>query len=214
VKIPSKISARAGGSATIPASMWNELIDYLRSTRISPSVGVRPIVTSQGTVLVAPKQRASSGVASKIRPWDIINLTGIGDPDENGKYSNYEGNVWPGLVGRIMPSNVFSSGELTKFNVPSTLTKWKAKCRTDGVQITSVEILVDASDPPATTLIPSALPTETQFVFGVTYEGAVYRTLGEGNPSVTLNQAVTTDKTNSPPPGVPGVDRWYQIIIS
>jgi hypothetical protein len=135
------------------------------------------------------------------RPFDIIEFDG-----EKGK-------VWPGTVAGIMPSNLFSGGKLAEFNAGSGLMKWKCKCLTDGKQITSVQIVVDASDPPAQTLVPSALPAEAWFLFGLTFEGTVYRTLGPGNPSVTLNQAIVTDKTSAPPPGVPGVDRWYRIYI-
>lgn len=145
------------------------------------------------------------------RPWEIIDFIGVGDPDENGKFSNYEGNVWPGTATGMLPSNLFAGGKLATFAVPAALTKWKAKCLTDGTQITSVEIVVDASDPPAQALVPSALPAEAWFVFGVTFDGAVYRTLGPGNPFITLDRAIITDKTSTPVPGIPGVDRWYQI---
>ncbi len=133
------------------------------------------------------------------KPFDIIEFDG------------QKGKVWPGTVAGIMPSNLFSGGTLTEFNVGTGLMKWKCKCLTDGKQITSVQIVVDASDPPAQNLVPSALPAEAWLLFGLTFEGAIYRTLGPGNPYVILNQAVVTDKADPPPPGIPGVDRWYRI---
>jgi hypothetical protein len=147
-------------------------------------------------------------------PWEIIDLIGQGEPDQNGNFSNYEGNVWPGTAAGILPSNLFAGGKLATFTVPAALTKWKAKCLTDGKQITSVEIVVDATDPPQQTLVPSALPAEAWFIFGLTLDGTAYRTIGPNNPSVTLNQAIVTDKTDSPPPGVPGIDRWYNVLFS
>ena len=138
----------------------------------------------------------------EILPWGIT-LTSDG--------SGYKGTVWPGTVAGILPSNVFSNGVLAEFSVGASLMKWKAKCLTDGKQITSVEIIVEASNPPAQNLVPSALPAEAWFLFGLTFEGTTYRTIGQGNPIVTLNQAIITDKTQAPPPGVPGVDRWYRI---
>ena len=140
----------------------------------------------------------------EILPWGIT-LTSDG--------SGYKGTVWPGTVAGILPSNVFSNGVLAEFSVGASLMKWKVKCLTDGKQITSVQIVVDASDPPAQVLVPSALPAEATLVFGVTFEGAAYRTIGPGNPGVVFNQAVVTDKTSSPPLGIPGVDRWYNIIF-
>jgi len=137
-------------------------------------------------------------------PWGIT-LTSDG--------SGYKGTVWPGTVAGILPSNLFSNGVLAEFSVGASLMKWKAKCLTNGKQITSVQIVVDATDPPAQVLVPSALPAEACFVFGVTFEGKAYRTLGPNNPNVTFNQAIITDKTSPPPLGIPGVDRWYNIIF-
>jgi hypothetical protein len=134
-------------------------------------------------------------------PFDIIEFDG------------QKGKVWPGTVAGIMPSNLFSGGKLREFDAGSGFAIWKIQCFTDGKQITRAEIVVDSSQPPAQILVPSALPAEAWFVFGLTIQGAVYRTLGPGNPGVTLNQAVVTDKPAAPPPGVPGVDRWYRILI-
>jgi len=137
-------------------------------------------------------------------PWGIT-LT----PDG----TSYKGTVWPGTVAGILPSNLFSNGVLAEFSVGASLMKWKAKCLTNGKQITSVQIVVDATDPPAQVLVPSALPAEAWFVFGLTFEGSSYRTLGPNNPTVLYSQVIITDKTTAPPPGIPGVDRWYQIIF-
>jgi hypothetical protein len=210
--LPPKVSTRGGGTVGITAATWNQLIDYLKSTRVVPNIHVRPLVTSQGTILTTTAKRAK--FPSTPLPWEIVGIVGKGEPDTNGKYSNYEASVWSGTVAGILPSNVFEDGLLKKFTFSSTLQKWKAKCLTDGKKITSVEIVVDDKDPPAQTLVASALPAEAWFVFGVTFEGASYRTIGPTNPSVTLNQAVVTDKTTAPPPGVPGVDRWYSVIFS
>ena len=207
--LPPKVSTRGGGAVGITAATWNQLIDYLKSTRVVPNIHVRPLVTSQGTILTTTAAKAAR--ISTPQPWDIVGLVGTGEPDSEGKYSNYEASVWAGTAAGLLPSNVFDGGKLKVFTVPSSLQKWKAKCLTDGKQITSVEIIVDTSDPPAQDLVPSALPAVAWFLFGLTFEGATYRTIGQGNPSVTLNQAIVTDKTTAPPPGVPGVDRWYRI---
>jgi len=142
----------------------------------------------------------------EILPWGIT-LTPVTD-------TSFTGTVWPGTVAGILPSNLFSGGVLAKFSVGASLMKWKAKCLTNGKQITSVQIVVDASDPPVQTLVPSALPAEAWFVFGVTFEGVAYRTLGPSNPIVSVTQKITTDKTTTPLAGVPGVDRWYQVLFA
>jgi hypothetical protein len=198
----------------LSAADLNTAMDALKRNRILPGVGIKLTETLNGTVVsLKPTRGAGGGGSTERRPWDIINLRGEGEPDEDGKFSNYKAEVWPGTVAGLMPSNLFSGGKLASFTVGADLMKWKAKCLTDGKQITSVQIVVDASDPPAQTLVPSGLPAEAWFLFGLTFEGAFYRPLGPGNPSVQLNQAVVTDKTSAPPPGVPGVDRWYRILF-
>lgn len=199
----------------LSAADLNSLVDVLKRARVLPGVGIKLTETLNGTVIsLKPTRGAGGGTTTERRPWDIINLRGDGEPDEEGKFSSYKAEVWPGTAAGLMPSNLFADGKLATFTVPAALQKWKCKCLTDGKQITSVQIVVDASDPPTQTLVPSALPAEAWFVFGLTFEGTAYRTLGNGNPSITLNQAIVTDKTSSPPPGIPGVDRWYQIIFS
>jgi hypothetical protein len=197
----------------LSAADLNLAMDAIKRGRILPGVGIKLTETLNGTVVSLKPTRGGSGTPTERRPWDIINLAGEGEPDEDGKFSNYKAEVWPGTVAGLMPSNLFSGGKLATFTVEADLMKWKAKCLTDGKQITSVQIVIDSEDPPAQTLVPSGLPAEAWFLFGLTFEGAVYRTLGPGNPSVTLNQAIVTDKTSAPPPGVPGVDRWYRILF-
>jgi len=200
--------------APLSASDLNVAMDALKRARVLPGVGIKLTETLNGTVVSLKPTRGGGGASTtERRPWDIINFFGVGEPDTDGKYSNYSGEVWPGTAAGILPSNLFADGKLATFTVPAALTKWKAKCLTDGKQITSVEIIVDATDPPQQTLVPSALPAEAWFIFGLTLEGGVYRTLGPSNPIITLNQAVITDKPQSPPPGVPGVDRWYRVNI-
>ncbi len=195
------------------ASDLNALVDALKRARVLPGVGIKLTETLNGTVVSLKPTRSGGAAASEKRPWDIINMRGEGEPDDEGKYNSYKAEVWPGTVAGLLPSNLFADGELASFTVPATLQKWKAKCLTDGKQITSVQIVIDASDPPVQRIVPSALPAEAWVLFGLTFEGIVYRTLGPGNPSVTFNQAVVIDKTEAPLPGVPGVDRWYQILF-
>jgi hypothetical protein len=201
--------------SALSAADLNSTISALKRNRILPGVGIKLTETLNGTVIsLKPGRFGGSGTGTERRPWDIINLRGDGEPDEDGKFSSYKGEVWPGLVSGLMPTNVFADGKLATFPVGADLQKWKCKCLTDGRTITSAEIVVDAADPPPQLLVPSALPAEAWFVFALTFEGVAYRTLGPGNPVVSLSQAVVTDKEQSPPPGIPGVDRWYRVLFS
>ena len=208
MKLPPKLGS---AQALVTKEIWNDLIDYIRSLQIVPSVNIMPRVTSQGTYLVASKSQAAGVTSRTFQPWDILDLTGIGEPDDDGIFPNYEASIMVGTAAGLLPANIFEGGGLKLFTVPSSLQKWKAKCLTNGKQITSVEVVVDANDPPEQILVPTGLPSEAWFIFGLTLEGVAYRTIGQGNPIVSMDKAIVTDKTQAPPPGVPGVDRWYSI---
>jgi hypothetical protein len=128
-------------------------------------------------------------------PWDVYL--------NNGEYK-----VWPGTIAGILPNNILDS-----FSVSASLTYWICTCYTDGKQITSATISTSTTYPDTQTLVPSSLPYSAAFIFAITQDGLSYRTIGIGNPNVVYNQAIVTDKTESPPFGVPGVDRWYNIIF-
>ena len=197
------------------ASDLNNLVDSLRRTRILPGVGIKLTETINGTVVsLKPSRSFGGGSSTEPRPWDIINLRGVGQPDAQGKFSTYKAEIWPGTVAGILPDNIFSGSEPATFTFPSAMQKWKVKITSDGKQPTGATIIVSASDPAPQTLAPSALPPEAEFVFAITVDGAAFRTIGNGNPLLGWNQVVVTDKTSSPPPGVPGVDRWYRFNFS
>jgi hypothetical protein len=173
----------------------------LRAREIQPGVGYS-YTSSSGGVSLSIKGGGGSA-AKPVQPFDIQLSS---DPDTpNG----YTATIVPGLVAGIMPSNIF-----TEFTVTATLTYFICKLSTDGTKVTAAEILTASSPPPLPTLIPSALPSEVQFVFGLTKEGKAFRTIGAGNPVVSSALAIQTDKTTAPPPGIPGVDRWYNLIVS
>jgi hypothetical protein len=136
------------------------------------------------------------------RPWDVT-LSASTSP------GTYDGSIEPGTVAGIIPDNIWDS-----FSVNETFTYWICTLATDGKQVTSATISTDTSPPDPSTLIPSALPASVKFVFALSKEGYVWRTIGSGNPLVTSWMVIETDKTETPPPGIPGVDRWYNLAIS
>ena len=201
----------------LKAADLNLLSDAVARARVLPGVGIKLTETVNGTVISLKPTRSgggSSAPATENRPWDIINMRGVGSPDQNGGFSSYQAEVWPGTVAGIIPINLFSAGKLRTFECPAALHRWIARCETNGRQITKVTIEIDDQDPPVQNLVPSALPAEASFVFGLSVNGIVYRTIGPNNPRISINQAVVTDKATSPPPGIPGVDRWYNLIFA
>lgn len=154
-------------------------------------------------------KKGTPGEATK-SPWEV-SLAGVGTPNPTtGEYSSYKGTVWPGTVAGILPSNIFSDGKLAEFSVGAFLMKWKCECTTNGRQITSCQIVVDQTDPPAQTLVASLLPEKASFVFAVTNGGNVWQIRNQ-NVTANTDLSLITDKTSPPQPGIPGVDRWYEI---
>lgn len=175
MRLPSKISARGGSSATVPAAMWNELIDYLRSTRISPSVGVRPIVTSQGTVLIAPRQKISGGASTVMHPWKIHNMTGVGQPDDKGNYNSYEFQVWPGTINGLIPTNLFDGNELRKFTSNQSLQNVMLKCTSNGKELNACTIEVMASPPTPDSAVLYGVPSNLNILLGAIYKDIAFQ---------------------------------------
>lgn len=184
-----------------PAS-WDRFASWLdaelRAREIQPGVGYSYTASRGGFSLSINGGGGSSRPA--LQPFDI---------QLSSATSGYKATIVPGLVAGIIPSNIFA-----EFTVTDALTYFICKLSTDGTKITAAEILTGSTPPPLPTLIPSALPSEVQFVFGLTKDGKAFRTIGNGNPVVSSSLVIQTDKTTAPPPGIPGVDRWYNLIVS
>ena len=198
--------------APLSASDLNILGDAVRRARVLPGVGIKLTETLNGTIVSLKPSRGAGSEATQIRPWDVINITGVGQPNQDGSFSSYKANVQPGTINGILPNNLLTSGGLTDFTFSGSLQKWKGRCYTDGKTITQCDIIIDQNDAQIQTLAPNGLPAQAEFVFAITKNGVAYRTLGDGNPSAST-QFISTDKTSSPPPGVPGVDRWYYFFF-
>lgn len=186
------------------AALWRgENIMTTPSIRKDSSMGMLRLT---GASEAAP----STAAAADNKPWDIINIAGTGARNPTtGAYSSYKAKVNVGTVTGLLPSNI-----MEEFTFAATLIKWKCRMATDGRKITGSTLVVDAEDATPPTLIANALPASVDFIFGLTLNGVPYRTLGAGNPVVTYNAQIITDKTSTPPVGTSGVDRWYNILVS
>jgi hypothetical protein len=195
MKIPSKIAVRGGQSATVPATMWNELIDYLRSTRISPSVGVRPIVTSQGTVLVAPKYRSGKS-ATILHPFKIATF---GVSGNDGQITGYKATVTPGTINLTLADNHFDADKLREFSYSKDTTSYvylKCSITAEG-SITSCQIETSNSVRQPEQSAKAAPPTTINALIGVVYNDAVYQAVTT-NLTAKLQTTSIADKNAGP----------------
>jgi hypothetical protein len=144
--LPPKVSTRGGGTVGITAATWNQLIDYLKSTRVVPNIHVRPLVTSQGTILATTIKTPKFSASPK--PWQIIELMGEGEPDAQGKYSNYSFRVYPGTINNILPANTFDGDGLVKFTISANGMKYLfLDVATDGTKVTTATLKVESTLP-------------------------------------------------------------------
>lgn len=197
--------------APLKAADLNLLSDAVARCRVLPGVGIKLTETVNGTVVSLKPTRISGKSEQEPRPWDIINITGIGEPNNDGIYDSYTAQVNWGTLNGILPTNMVTSGELTVFNFSKNTVYWKCRCQTDGKRITTATIVAEATNASAQMLVPNAIPAQAEFVFAITKNGNPYRTIGDGNPRYDVQRNFIVNHTSSPPPGVPGYDRYFEI---
>jgi hypothetical protein len=192
----------------VTADKLNAMCEEIRQAQICPSSTIMVGRTPGGTTLEV--RRSSGGIAAAVepKPWDILDLTGVGEPTD-GIFSSYTATVQPGLINGITANNMMDD-----FSVDPTLTYWTADCTTDGKAITYVEISTSTTAPDPQSAGMNVLPTNFSVLFGITFNGISYRTIGTGNPTATSSLVLMTDKVSPPPPGMPTQDGWYIWAIA
>jgi hypothetical protein len=167
--LPPKLSTRGGGSVGVSAEIWNQLIDYLKSTRIIANTSVRPTVTSQGTILTAITDSVAR--TASFAPWTIF-LSPVGTPDAQGKYSNYEATVYPGLIGGIIPTKMYDTFTVSGTGSHYLLLdfKYNATDRT----VDSAELKFETSAPKPIKAVKNSVPTDGKLLVGVVVDGKAY----------------------------------------
>jgi len=201
--LPPKLSTRGGGSVGVSAEIWNQLIDYLKSTRVLPNIHIRPLVTSQGTILATIDR--SSKIPAPPDPWDIIGLVGVGTPNAQGKFSSWKAKVAPGLLCGILPSNWDSEFTFSGTSLAYAV----AKIQTDGTAINSVEINISATAPANQKPEKWKLPASVDYLFALINEGEVKRVIGAGHITIGPKIWVTVPKNEAVGPGELPYDRYY-----
>lgn len=108
-------------------------------------------------------------------PWKIVNITGVGEPNQNGDYSSYEFSVWPGTINGLIPSNLFNGGELRKFNSDSTLKNVLLKCTSNGRELNACTIEVSSSLPTPDAAVKYGVPSNLNIVLGAVVKASAFQ---------------------------------------
>lgn len=191
--------------APLSASDLNVAMDAIKRARVLPGVGIKLTETLNGTVVSLKPPRAAGGSSVESGPWDIINLAGEGEPDEDGKFSNYKAKVWPGLLCGILPSNWDA-----EFSFSGTgLVYAVAKIQTDGTAINSVEIKISGTAPTNQTPEKWKLPASVDYLFALINKGEVKRVIGAGDITIGPKIWITIPKDQAVGPGELPYERYY-----
>lgn len=173
MKLPQKLSS---AQAYVTKEIWNDLIDYIRSLQIVPSVNIMPRVTSQGTYLVGYPNKSKSSSSDNCS--FSIKATGKGDPDPTtGLYNTYSAQVMAGSINSVLPTNWWDSGAkaLTKFDYgKDSLQYVYLDVKADSTGILSCEIKVNATLPAAQKGVKGAPPTQFNVTLGILFNDSVY----------------------------------------
>ena len=160
----------------LTASDLNTMVDTLKRARVLPGVGIKLTETLNGTVVSLKPVRSGGGATTTERhPWEIINLVGVGEPNQQGDYPSYEFSVWPGVINGIMPPNLFDGGELAKFTASAQVQNVILKCTSDGKGITAATVEVAATVPAPKAAVKFGLPNELNILLAVVYKSTAYQ---------------------------------------
>jgi hypothetical protein len=161
----------------LTAADLNSMVDTLKRARVLPGVGIKLTETLNGTVISLKPVRAGGGGSTTTDhyPWEIVNLVGVGEPNQQGEYSSYEFSVWPGVVNGIMPPNLFDGGELAKFTASSSVQNVILKCTSDGKGIISATVDVSGTVPSPKPAVKFGLPNELNILLAVVYKSTAYQ---------------------------------------
>lgn len=173
----------------------NRILRELESLRITRVVNGTFKKLPGGTeIVVAP--RSGGGTPATIQPWDLVARV---DPDADPEDANppYLVRVRPGTANGILPSN----WDIEQSCAGTGLFYAKAVIATDGEAITSVTIEIDATPPTVQEPVEFGIENPVEYLFGLFFEGTVYRVIGAGHITISPKLWLTTKKPTTPAPG-------------
>ena len=163
--------------APLSAADLNLAMDALKRARVLPGVGIKLTETLNGTVVsLKPLRTSGGGGVIEMHPWKIINMQGVGEPDQDGKYPNYEFSVYLGKINGIMPPNLFDVDKLALFTVSgSSVGNVILKAKSNGKEIISATVEISSSVPTPKPAEKFAVPTDLDILLAVFYKGTVFQ---------------------------------------
>jgi len=173
------------------ATTLNQILRELESLRITRVVNGTFRKLPGGTEITVAPQRGGTSAPTTRQPWDLIAQI---DPDADPEDENppHLVSVQPGTLNGFLPSNWDIEETLSS---SGTLYYAKAVITTDGTTVTGVSIEIDGTPPTLQTPQPFGIQTSIKYLFGLFYEGDVYRPIANGH--IVLTPAVWLRKAKS-----------------
>jgi hypothetical protein len=184
----------------------NRILRELESLRITRVVNGTFKKLPSGTEIVVPPRSAGGATPATIQPWDLQARV---DPDANPEDANppYLVRVRPGTANGILPSNWDA-----EFEYPGTdLWYAKAVIATDGEAITGVTIEIDATPPELQQPVVFGVEALVEYLFGLIFEGQVYRVIGAGHITISPKLWLTTERQSPPEPGELPFQQYFTL---
>jgi hypothetical protein len=178
----------------ITADKLNRILAEIKRNRPVVAAPLTSRVSGDGTYISIKQEPGGGGSStpSTRQPWDLIARP---DPESTSDNPPYLVRVQPGTLSEFLAVNW---GE--EFTIDATATRYAvAEVTTDGKAITQVEIKMESSPPASQQPTLFALASPIQILFGIVSQGAVFRTIGDGNifvePKIWFQEA----RTNAQP---------------
>jgi hypothetical protein len=184
----------------ITADKLNRILAEIKRNRPVVSAPLSARVTGDGTHISLGKLPSSGGSVAAPQPWDIYTTQ-----FENDVYTL---KVRPGTLGGILPSNWDAEFTANK----DELVYGKVVVTTDGRDISSVSIVIDAQAPLQQTPLAYQTPASVEYLFGL-WLNRNYRVASQGNIPFQPRVYMTLEKASTPAPGQSPYDLYYHLAL-
>jgi hypothetical protein len=183
---------------------WNGVAkvieDNFREVALQPGVGYTLKNSPGGSSLyIAP------GAGSQKKQRQPLDIMLEGDPSNP---AGYLASIVPGTINGILPSNITNGGNLAKFAISDAFTYFTLHLVSNGKVLTAASIQTSTTAPDPPTYSVNAAPATYDYLFGVTYKGAVQRIIGLGSPTLTPTIVQIVPKSSATP-GMRSFDNYY-----
>jgi hypothetical protein len=190
----------------LSADRLNTILQEIKRNKPKGERGITVRQDGTGTYigLAASLSRGSVSTTTSSQPWDLIPRV---DPESDPEDPTYLVKVHPGTLNSFLPTNWDEEFECNGEDLHFA----KAIISTDGQNITGVTIAIDTDEPAVHSPVEFGLETSIEYLFGLFYQGAVFRTVAAGQITLRPTQWLVTQANPPADPGQSPYDIYYRL---